>query len=727
MKITRPLSLVFCAVMLSSSIATSAPQKVESFSIAQVLSSPFPTELIASPTGARIAWVFDAQGKRNIWAAEGPEFQARQLTAYKDDDGQEISGLKFTHDAKWIVFVRGGDENSSREVPNPTNNPSGARQEISAVSWLDGRVRQLALGTDPLLSPVGDQIVFSRDDQVMVVSIAEGSEPHPLFSARGSNTASGWSPDGKRLAFVSRRGTHSFIGLFDSEKETLQYLSPSVDRDSSPRWSLDGNRIAFVRQPARANRPRGLLEDVPDPWTIVIADLSTGALREVWSSDKTPDGSLPRIAGESLLQWAAQDRLVFASEMDGWMRLYAISASGGRPVALTPERCEFEHLTMTPDRREVIYSSNCGDIDRRHLSRVAVSGGAPSALTSGEGIEWSPSITGDGQSLFYVASDARHPAMPHLRPLRGGNGRMIAAEVLQKDFPSEKLVVPQQVVFKSADGFDIHGQLFLPTPDPTIAARPAVIFVHGGPVRQMMLGWHNRYYYHNAYGFNQYLASRGYVVLSVNFRAGVGYGRAFREAARRGARGASEYQDIVAAAQYLRARKDVDPTKIGLWGGSYGGFLTALGLARNSDLFAAGVDIHGVHDWSLRISSSPWIDYADREAQKTARESSPVNSISNWRSPVLLIHGDDDRNVAFAQTVDLVQRLREQKVYFEQIVFPDEVHDFLLHRHWLEVYRAAASFFDRFLRNAKPSANVSRVDLLIQSDREAINRADDGH
>ena len=153
-------------------------------------------------------------------------------------------------------------------------------------------------------------------------------------------------------------------------------------------------------------------------------------------------------------------------------------------------------------------------------------------------------------------------------------------------------------------------------------------------------------------------------------------------------------------------------SRIGLWGGSYGGYLTALGLARNSDLFAAGVDIHGVHDWSLRISSSPWIDYNDRDAQRIARESSPMNSVSTWRSPVLLIHGDDDRNVAFAQTVELVMKLREQKVTFEQMVYPDEVHDFLLHRHWLEIYESSSSFLDRFLKNRtqpqSPQAGVKR-------------------
>ena len=273
---------------------------------------------------------------------------------------------------------------------------------------------------------------------------------------------------------------------------------------------------------------------------------------------------------------------------------------------------------------------------------------------------------------------------------------MLAEQALPKDFPSSKLVVPQQVILQAADGMQIHGQLFLPTEGGPSGRHPAVIFLHGGPVRQMLLGWHYMHYYHHAYGMQQYLASRGYVVLSLNFRSGVGYGRGFREAPQRGSRGAAEYQDLVAAACFLAGRADVDAARIGLWGGSYGGYLTALGLARNSDLFAAGVDLHGVHDWSRR----GLLGTTEPERVRVARESSPVAAIESWRSPVLLIHGDDDRNVNFDQTVDLARRLREQKIEFEQLVFPDEAHDFLVHRHWLEAYRVAANFFDRRLRPA---------------------------
>jgi dipeptidyl aminopeptidase/acylaminoacyl peptidase len=264
------------------------------------------------------------------------------------------------------------------------------------------------------------------------------------------------------------------------------------------------------------------------------------------------------------------------------------------------------------------------------------------------------------------------------------------------------LVVPQTVTFKSEDGLEIHGQLFVPrgvnAASGSAKRSPALIFVHGGPPRQMLPAFHYMYYYHNAYAENQYMASLGYVVLSVNYRRGIMYGRAFREPADGGWRGSSEYKDVLAGGKYLQSLAYIDPKRIGIWGGSYGGLLTALALSRNSDIFSAGVDFHGVHDWSAllgrRINGAEEAPDA-KDAFKLAYDSSPVATVGRWKSPVLLIHGDDDRNVPFQQTTDLVQRLRKQNVEFEEIIFPDEIHDFLLWKSWVRGYRATADFFDR--------------------------------
>src|SRR6266536_2540822 len=201
-------------------------------------------------------------------------------------------------------------------------------------------------------------------------------------------------------------------------------------------------------------------------------------------------------------------------------------------------------------------------------------------------------------------------------------------------------------------------------------------------------------------------ASGGYVVLSVNYRSGIAYGMEFREALRYGAQGASEFNDVLGAGAYLQGRPDVDPKRIGLWGGSYGGFLTAMGLARASELFAAGVDLHGVHDWNVEIQN--WIPTYDpakqAEAAKLAHESSPIAYVKDWRSPVLLIHGDDDRNAQCSQSVQLAAALREQGVEVDQLLFPHDIHAFLTHEHWLAAYQAAAELFNRTLGPAGTAA-----------------------
>src|SRR5439155_24277706 len=235
-----------------------------------------------------------------------------------------------------------------------------------------------------------------------------------------------------------------------------------------------------------------------------------------------------------------------------------------------------------------------------------------------------------------------------------------------------------------------------------------VVYVHGGPPRQMLLGWHYSDYYSNAYALNQYLASRGFIVLSVNYRLGIGYGYDFHQPPNVGARGAAEYRDIQAAAAYLRSLPQVDAGRIGSYGGSYGGYLTALALARNSDVFAAGVDIHGVHDWSTysralereRYEQSPDAD----TALATAWRSSPVSSVGSWKSPVLLIHGDDDRNVRFSQSTDLARRLAAAKVPFETLVIPDDTHHFLRYANIVTVDKAAAAFLERQLLQAHAEA-----------------------
>lgn len=694
----RRLHTILC-VSLTLLLPISAATAQERFTLEQIMSSPFPTGLVAAPVGGKVAWVFNARGARNIWMAEAPDFVARRLTGYKGDDGQGISALQWTPDGSAIVYVRGGAPNRRGEFPNPWSLADGVGRGIWIIAATGGEPRLLSEGASPVISPAADRVAFLKDGQIWSVPLA-GGEAAVLIKTRGVSGSLRWSPDGAQLAFVSNRGDHSFVGVYELATERVRWLDPSVDRDSDPVWSPDGRRIAFIRIPANSDVfPFGPRRS-GEPWSIHVVDVRDGGSRAIWTADPG-DGSVFRgVVASNQLFWTAGDRIVFPWEKDGWTHLYSLPANGGTATLLTPGDFEVEYVTLDHDRSRLIYNSNQDDEDRRHLWSVPAGGGRPTALTRGDGIEWSPAPTADGEALAFLRSDARGPARPALRDGSGGI-RDLAPETMADDFPSAALIEPVAVTFPAADGMTIPGQLLLPEQCRRSKDCPGILFFHGGSRRQMLLGWHYLGYYHNAYALNQYLASRGYVVLSVNYRSGTGYGMEFREALNYGATGAAEYNDVIGAGLYLRNREEVDPARIGLWGGSYGGYLTAMGLARASDLFAAGVDLHGVHDWNevIRNFVPSYNPLEHPEAARLAFESSPMASIDSWRSPVLLIHGDDDRNVPFSETVDLVGSLRRIGVELEQLVFPDEVHGFLTHARWLQAYRAAADFFDRRLKS----------------------------
>jgi dipeptidyl aminopeptidase/acylaminoacyl peptidase len=379
-----------------------------------------------------------------------------------------------------------------------------------------------------------------------------------------------------------------------------------------------------------------------------------------------------------------------------------MEAMEGPPIQLTKGNFMLEHIHMAGDGSTLFFSANHGpletDIDRRHIGRVPVSGGSMEMLTQGKGIETFPVLLSDAKRLGYLAADDSRPLMPTVMDLERKTSEVLASERLPTDFPLANLVAPKQVVFKASDGLTIHGQLFEKAGGP--AKKPAVVFVHGGPQRQMLLGWHYGDYYSNTYAINQYLADLGFVVLSVNFRLGIGYGYEFHKAPKTYVQGAEEYLDIKAAGEYLAGLPQVDSSRIGIYGGSYGGYLTALALGKDPDLFKVGVDIHGVHNLSSRLEMPDGYEKAPdfEEAVRTAWFSSPLAYLDRWKSPVLLIHGDDDRNVPVSQTTDLVRRLEEKGLPFDFLMIPGDSHHWMKYANLVQVDQAVADFLLMHLR-----------------------------
>ncbi|HEX8307236.1 MAG TPA: alpha/beta fold hydrolase [Allosphingosinicella sp.] len=654
--------------------------------LAAALALPVASELVGARDAPRFAWVESAGGIRSLWFAERGK-SARMLMVAAEDDGQPISDLVLNAGGTRLAFVRGGDP-EARDDPLPRaawgSDPPAQRIFIAdtASEWDD--MLSIGDGHSPTFSPDATRLAFTRRGEIW---LWEGSgESRRIASPGGEIRRLQWSPDGKRLLFVSHRGDYSFIALIDPAVPRVRFLDPGLGFSVEPVFSPDGRQIAYIRH---LDAPAGAARDSGPYWSVRIVDLASGSAREAWAAPPGAGGRYYESRGQDL-HWSKDGQLVFPWERSGWLHPHALdSDKGGTPRDLTPGAFEVEMFMLGADGRSLVYAGNQGDLDRRHVWRRPLSGGRPERATSGTGIETAPVL--GGTALAVIATGVSSPAHPALA--EGG------LKPLKPAVAATGFVAPEPVLFRAEDGVEVHGQLFRARGK---GKNPAIVYVHGGPRRQMLLGFHPSGYYSHAYVFNQHLAASGYHVLAVNYRSGTGYGNAFRDSPDLGRGGASEYRDVLAAGRWLASRAEVDPARIGIWGGSWGGYLVALGLARNSELFAAGVDFHGVHSMLRPLPGN-----LSPEAQNVARQlqwdSSPLGAIDRWRSPVLLIHGDDDRNVDFGQSVTLARELAARRIPYRELVFPNERHSFLLHSNWLASFRAADKFLAEELTSKAPA------------------------
>jgi dipeptidyl aminopeptidase/acylaminoacyl peptidase len=733
--------------------ASSAVTRPAAASVDAYLSPGYPFDLVSARRAERLAWISYDRGRRNVYTAAAPNWLPVRLTSFMEDDGVDLTDVSISDDGSTVVFVRGHAPNRDGWIANPLSDPDGVERAIWAVrTAAPGKAWRVAEGAAPELAPDGSSVLFARDGEIYraLVTPARPASPRdrgeaPFIRAWGASSNPRWAPDGSKIAFVSTRTDHSYIAIYDVKTRTVKFMAPDVDRDTSPTWSHDGRRIAFIRRPGlpfgqqaqqggggiglppgpafnpnaqgrggrqgggrqgggrqggggRGDQPSAPVADIPGLSRATFAggytlsfwagDPATGDAKEFWHT--APDEQV--FTGINSIQWAG-DHVIFPVTVpkDEWDRWFSVPLAGpatARPTLLTTTNGIIEDATsisLSKDGRTLLYTTNHGDIDRRHVWAVPTAGGEPRQVSKGAGIETSPMPLASGQRFAALTADARRPQSVGVFQLSTGEQKVIYP-TLPASFPLAAHVEPEALTLEAEDGFEFYNQLFVPKDIRPGEKRPAMIFVHGGPVRQMLLGYHYRHFYHMAYGVNQWLASQGYIVMSVNYRSGVGYGRSFRQAPNTGGRGNAEYLDVIAAGKYLHARPDVDPKRVGIWGLSYGGVLTAQALARNSDLFAAGVDLAGVHLWGNSL---------DPEA--TSFKSSAISAIGTWRSPVLLVHGDDDRNVAFQQTTGLVQLLRAHDVPYELIVFPDDVHDSLVYARWVYTFERMDQFLKKYL------------------------------
>src|SRR6266508_1089079 len=285
--------------------------------------------------------------------------------------------------------------------------------------------------------------LFSRAAEIWSARMDGSEKPAALVQSKGRPDSIRWSPDGSKLAFINGRGDHSFVGIYDLAGKTVRYLDASVDRDSEPVWSRDSKQVAFIRIPASREAAAFAPKRSGEPWSIRVANADTGVGREIWNADKGKGSVFRNIVADDQLVWSADNRIVFPWEKDGWTHLYSVSSSGdlNKATLLTPGEFEVEHVTASADRKEIIYSSNQTDIDRRYLWRVPTAGGkqatAVTAAILGSGIEWSPVATSDGKAIAFFHSDGKRPCRAAIQ-VDAQSTRDLAPDTIPSEFRSEE-------------------------------------------------------------------------------------------------------------------------------------------------------------------------------------------------------------------------------------------------------------------------------------------------
>jgi dipeptidyl aminopeptidase/acylaminoacyl peptidase len=459
-------------------------------------------------------------------------------------------------------------------------------------------------------------------------------------------------------------------------------------------WSEDGARAVLMARAA----------DNKDRWVMSL-DPSTAKTRVL---ARVHDDAWVGGPGSFTLGWLPDNRRVyFVSERDGWAHLYTVSADGGEPAQLTSGKFEISDVRLSADKTKFYFTSSEGSLFERHLYSMPLDGGARTRLTTMPGnnqVDVSP----DERLLAVVRSYSNRPPELYIQPNRTAAPTPSAsatspsaagatdADVKQvttsptPEFFTYEWIDPPVVSFRARDGATVYGRLYKPAG--FRRGGPAVIFVHGAGYLQDVTKWWSSYY--REYMFHHLLMGRGFTVLSIDYRGSAGYGRDWRTGIYRHM-GGKDLDDHVDAVRYLVNEHGVDPRRVGIYGGSYGGFMTLMAMFTTPDIFAAGAALRPVSDWAHY--NHPYTSNILNDPQDDPvayRQSSPIYFAAGLKGALLICHGMVDTNVNFQDTVRLTERLIElRKENWQLAPYPVEDHTFDRADSWADEYKRILKLF----------------------------------
>lgn len=594
----------------------------------------------------------------------------------KKTDSQQVLA---TEEADLFAHVRESKRRRERDE---------ARRETDALPKLELKARQTA--TDMQLDPSGRfvwVVVTERPDGAKTADVPDYVTESAYIESLPGRTRVGDTQSKVMLAILdlqTRKATWPTLpGAGGTEK------APRELRWSMPQVSDDG-QVAVASVRASDNKDRWLVKIDPTTGTATVLDhLHDDAwVREGFGPGPSGYGWLP-----------GGHRLWFTSEKTGWMHLYTLDADiAGEARPLTSGAWEVTDVALSTDRRTFYLTTTEVHPGERHLYALPADGGTRTRLTTRTGANLGE-VSPDGRTLGILSSTGRTPPEVFVAPYDRAASAVRVTTSPAPEWSAGHWVEPQVITFPARDGQVLHARIYTPemVGARRHASRPAVLFVHGAGYLQNAHKYWSTYY--REYMFHHLLASRGYVVLDVDYRASAGYGRDFRTGIYRHM-GGKDLDDIVDGAKYVVAKEKVDPKRIGVYGGSYGGFITLMAMFTTPDVFAAGAALRPVTDWAhynhpytANILNLP---QSDAEAY---RKSSPIHFADGLKGALLICHGLVDVNVHAQDSIRLAQKLIElRKENWELALYPVEDHGFEEATSWADEYKRILKLFEANLK-----------------------------